>query len=135
MEEEDAVCRLTHEKEIYTCQWRRAGGGGGGGPRAMLATASFDATVKLWDVERAAAVHTLRGHSDPVYTIAFDPAGDFLLSGSFDKLLHVWSVKDGSLVRTYKSSGGIFEACWSSDGRKLAACHADNTVSVIDFRM
>ena len=134
MDSEEPVCRLTHDKEIYTCQWRRSLEGEAS-QSPMLATASFDATVKLWDVERKSEIHTLRGHSEPVYTIAFNHTGEYLLSGSFDKLLHVWSVKDGSLVRTYRSSGGIFEACWSNDGSQMAACHADNSVSVIDFRM
>ena len=128
-----SVTTLVHDKEVYTLKWRRTEHGQPSNS-GLLATASFDTTVKLWDVERSVAVHTLGAHSMPVYTIAFHPDGQFLLSGSFDKYLHVWSVRDGSLVRTYESSGGIFEACWNNDGTKMAACHADNTVSVIDFR-
>jgi len=72
--------------------------------------------------------------SDSVYSVAFSPDGDFVASGSFDKCLHIWSVKDGSLVKTYKGSGGIFEVCWNSAAEKVAACFADNTVAIIDFR-
>ena len=134
MESNDPRCVLSHDKEVYTIKWRRMGQADKS-QSSMLATASFDTSVKLWDVEKSTALHILRGHSEPVYTIAFNPDGQYLLSGSFDKCLHVWSVKDGALIKTYQSSGGIFEACWSNDGRKMAACHADNTVSVIDFRM
>ena len=55
-------------------------------------------------------------------------------SGSFDKCLHIWSVRDGSLVRTYRGNGGIFEVCWNKDGDQVAACFSNNTVVVMDFK-
>ncbi|CAM9362288.1 unnamed protein product, partial [Choristocarpus tenellus] len=46
-----------HTKEIYTIKWS---------PRPerkpLLASASFDATVKLWDVEVGKVVSTLARH-------------------------------------------------------------------------
>jgi transducin (beta)-like 1 len=73
--------------------------------------------------------------SEPVYSVAFSPSGNFLASGSFDRCLHIWSVKDGTLVKTYKGSGGIFEVCWSPSGDRVAACFANNTVAVMDTRL
>ena len=72
---------------------------------------------------------------DPVYSVAFSPNGEYLASGSFDRCLHIWSVRDGSLVKTYRGSGGIFEVCWNSTGDKVASCFSNNTVCVLDFRM
>ena len=45
----------------------------------------------------------------PVYTVAFSPDGTYLASGSFDSVLHVWRVSDGSRLRTWRGKGGIFE--------------------------
>jgi len=45
------------------------------------------------------------------------------------------SPQDGSLVRTYKGNGGIFEVCWNKDGDKVAACFSNNTVCVVDMRV
>lgn len=39
----------------------------------------------------------------------------------------------GSLVKTYKGNGGIFEVCWNSKGDKVAACYANHTICVINF--
>lgn len=72
---------------------------------------------------------------DPVYSIAFSPNGEYLASGSMDKCMHIWSVKEGKIVKTYVGNGGIFEVSWNKDGNKVAACSANNNVCVLDFRM
>lgn len=125
-----------HTKEIYTIRWSPTGPGTRNANRPLiLASASFDATIKLWDVAVGQEIFTLTKHTDPVYSVSFSPTGEFLASGSFDRCLHIWSVKDGSLVRTFRGSGGIFEVCWNNKGDKVAACFSNNTVAVVDFRM
>lgn len=124
-----------HSGDIYTLQWSPTGPGSNN-PSAnpMLATASFDSTVRLWEVEKGACLHTLHKHQDPVYSIAFSPDGKLIASASVDMWLYVWSTLDGSLVRQYKGASGIFEVCWSKAGDKLAACYSNSTVCVLDLR-
>ena len=74
-------------------------------------------------------------YRDPVYSVAFSPSGEYLASGSLDKSMHIWSLKEGKIVKTYTGNGGIFEVCWNKEGDKIAACFANNTVCVLDFRM
>jgi len=125
-----------HKKEIYTIKWSPTGTGSSNpGANLVLASASFDSTIRLWDPETGKCCHVLDKHSDPVYSVAFSPDGQYLASGSFDKCLHIWSVKDGALIKTYRGQGGIFEVCWNAAGTKVAACFSDNTVSVMDVRM
>ncbi len=46
------------------CRWRPAGPGSANPSQSpLLATVSFDNTVKLWDVERGVCAHTLQGHT------------------------------------------------------------------------
>mmetsp|Transcript_2383 Transcript_2383/g.6000 ORF Transcript_2383/g.6000 Transcript_2383/m.6000 type:complete len:559 (-) Transcript_2383:853-2529(-) len=125
-----------HEREIYTIRWSPTGAGSAN-PNLplLLATASFDTTVKLWDVDSGRAVHTLRGHQESVYSVAFSPNGQYVATGSFDKTLCVWSVSDGRLVRTCHGEAGIYEVCWNQAGDKVAACFANKTVSVVDMRL
>uniref|UniRef100_A0A8B9GLG9 Transducin beta like 1 X-linked n=1 Tax=Astyanax mexicanus TaxID=7994 RepID=A0A8B9GLG9_ASTMX len=98
-----------------------------------LFSASFDSTVRLWDVDRGVCIHTLTRHQEPVYSVAFSPDGKFLASGSFDKCVHIWSTASGALVNSYRGTGGIFEVCWNSTGDKVGASASDGSVSSLLF--
>lgn len=125
-----------HAKEIYTIRWSPTGPGTiNPNHQLVLASASFDSTVKLWDVELGRMLRSLNGHRDPVYALAFSPNGEYLASGSLDKSMHVWSLKESKIVKTYDGNGSIFEVCWNKEGDKIAACSNNNTVCVLDFRM
>uniref|UniRef100_A0A8C6SEA7 Transducin (beta)-like 1 X-linked receptor 1b n=1 Tax=Neogobius melanostomus TaxID=47308 RepID=A0A8C6SEA7_9GOBI len=120
-----------HSKEIYTIKWSPTGPGTNN-PSAnlMLASASFDSTVRLWDVERGVCTHTLTRHQEPVYSVAFSPDGRHLASGSFDKCVHIWNTQTGALVHSYRGTGGIFEVCWNATGDKVGASASDGSVSL-----
>lgn len=124
-----------HNKEIYTIKWSPTGPGSAM-PNAnlVLASASFDSTVRLWDADRGSSLFTLTRHSEPVYSVAFSPDGKLLASGSFDKCVHIWSVATGQTVYSYRGTGGIFEVCWNSRGDKVGASASDGSVAVLDLR-
>ena len=60
---------------------------------------------------------------------------DVLLGEGSASLPRPRVAQDGSLIKTYRGQGGIFEVCWNAAGTKVAACFSDNTVSVIDVRV
>ncbi|XP_047524349.1 F-box-like/WD repeat-containing protein ebi isoform X2 [Pieris napi] len=124
-----------HSKEIYTLRWSPTGPGTQNpNMNLMIASASFDSTVRLWDVETGACVHTLTKHKQSVFSIAFSPDGKFLASGSFDDWVHIWSTRTGSLVHSYNTTGGIYGVSWNSTGTKLSASVSDGNVFVLDLR-
>ncbi|KAI2803416.1 hypothetical protein RDWZM_001456 [Blomia tropicalis] len=124
-----------HQKEIYTIKWSPTGPGTiNSNLNLLLASASFDSTVRLWEMERGLSLYTLTKHTEPVYSVAFSPDGRFLASGSFDKCVHIWSTQSGQLVHSYKGTGGIFEVCWNSKGDKVGASASDGSVFVLDLR-
>lgn len=119
--------------QVYTIRWSPTGPGSANpNQKLVLASASFDSTIRVWDPETGTCLHSLIKHTHPVYSVAFSPDGQYLASGAFDKCLHIWSLKDGSLVKTYTGPGGIFDVCWNSSGTKVAAGFSDNTVACFD---
>ncbi|CAM2722187.1 unnamed protein product [Rotaria socialis] len=89
-----------HNNEIYTIKWSPTGSGTMN-PNAtlLLASASFDSIVRLWDVERGVSQNILVKHSEPVYSVAFSPDSRLLATGSFDKTIYIWDIA----VNNFKS--------------------------------
>ncbi len=59
----------------------------------QLASCSIDTTVVVWDTQRLAPLHTLRGHTSWVKGVAWDPAGTLLASQADDPSLIVWNLR------------------------------------------
>src|SRR5207253_5574532 len=83
----------------------------------VLATGSFDNTVKLWDFATGKELQTLKGHTSSIYGVAFSPDGSLLASGSQDKTIRLWNPKDGKFIKELKGHGDIVNAViFSNDG-------------------
>ncbi|KAJ6645347.1 F-box-like/WD repeat-containing protein ebi [Pseudolycoriella hygida] len=124
-----------HSNVIYTVKWSPTGPGTRNpNMNRTLASASFDGTIRLWDVERSAYIHTLAKHTNAVYSVAFSPDGKYLASGGCDKYIHIWSTQSGQLLHSYKGTGDIFEVCWNSFGNKVAASASNGCIFVFDLR-
>ncbi|KAJ5494255.1 hypothetical protein N7463_010342 [Penicillium fimorum] len=67
---------------------------------ALLASASSDETVRLWDPATGELKQTLEGHSDSIWSVAFSPDGALLASASSDKTVRLWDPATGALMQT-----------------------------------
>jgi WD40 repeat protein/energy-coupling factor transporter ATP-binding protein EcfA2 len=105
-----------------------------------LATASYDRTVRLWDVgdpRHASLLGTLPGHKDGVRSVAFNPDGRILATASFDTTVQLWDVDNprhasqlGTPLTGHTDTvGGV---AFSPDGRTLATASYDKTVRLWD---
>jgi WD40 repeat protein len=62
----------------------------------ILATASYDYTVKLWRSD-GSLIATLQGHTQPVMSVSFSPDGQMIASGSQDGTVRLWD-RNGKLI-------------------------------------
>jgi len=125
----------SHQMEIYTVKWSSTGQGSDNPSKPlMLATASFDGSVRLWNVQDGTCIRVLSRHKDSVYSVSFSPSGDYLASGSLAGQLYVWNVRDGRVIKSFRGTGDIFEVAWNVEETRIAACFSSNVVSVIDFK-
>jgi WD40 repeat protein len=98
---------------------------------ALLATASSDHTVRLWDpVTREAVGGPLVGHEGPVMSVAFSPDGALLATASSDHTVRLWDpvtreAVGGPLVG---HEGSVMSVAFSPDGALLATASSDHTV-------
>lgn len=63
----------------------------------LVASASYDKTVRIWEVQDGQLIHTLTGHSDWVTSVAFSPDGKSVASGSWDRTVRIWDVETGEV--------------------------------------
>ncbi len=97
----------------------------------ILASASWDQTVRLWNVDTEQLLHTLTGHTNDIMSIAFSPDGSTLASASWDGTIRLWNPRNGKLKRTLtEHRGGIASVVFSPDGETLASGSADQTVQL-----
>lgn len=87
----------------------------------ILATASWDQTIRLWSVKTGRELFVLQGHTHWVKAIVFSPDGKKLFSGSPDKSIRVWNVETGKEISTLKTKGApVNGLAISPDGKTLA---------------
>ncbi|WP_424094596.1 AAA-like domain-containing protein [Moorena producens] len=96
----------------------------------MIASASGDKTVKLWQRD-GTLLNTLEGHGSHVKGVAFSPDGEMIASASADKTVKLWQ-RDGTLLNTFTNHNAGFEAvAFSRDGKLIASASEDNTVKLL----
>ncbi|KAI4246309.1 MAG: hypothetical protein L6R40_001977 [Gallowayella cf. fulva] len=96
----------------------------------ILATGSYDATIKIWDLESCQEMRTLKGHESGIRCLQFDDSK--LISGSIDRSLKVWNWHTGQCISTYTGhSGGVIGLHF--DSALLASGSMDHTVKIWNF--
>lgn len=85
----------------------------------IAVTASWDQTVRVWDLQAGSCLRVLLGHTGYVQTVALSGDGRIALSGSnHDRTLRVWDVAAGTCLRTWAGENHQGDqVALSADGR------------------
>ncbi|TGZ79761.1 WD40 repeat-like protein [Ascodesmis nigricans] len=130
-----AVALEGHSGPVVDLDWRpvqKTEGSKITGPR-ILASASHDRTIRLWDTVSSTVLRVLKFHVDPLETIRFSSDGNRIASGTNGNVI-VWNTDSGAITHIYDRSRGrrkngtipspsatqIHELSWEKYGNRLA---------------
>ncbi|ORX51948.1 WD40 repeat-like protein [Hesseltinella vesiculosa] len=81
-----------------------------------------------------APVMQLTGHEGEVYTCEFDPSGQHIASGSFDRNILLWNTygdcQNFGVLKGHVNA--VLELHWTRDSSQVVSCSADKTVCIWD---
>jgi WD40 repeat protein/serine/threonine protein kinase len=121
----------------------------------LVASASVDRTVKIWDATTGRCLHPLTGHTWEVGGVAFSPDGRRLASGSALRMplfltltlnvlvphwivipfdlgqIKIWDARTGVILLSFCGhTDDITRVAFSPDGRWLASASLDRTIKI-----
>jgi WD40 repeat protein len=98
----------------------------------LVAGASDDRTVWVWDSDRRNVVALLSGHQSAVTTVAFSPDSRRLLSGSQDSTIRLWDPENRKMIRSIEigprpqevfQTRLVTSVAFAPDGRHAVSAH------------
>ena len=101
-----------------------------------IAIAMKSGLLKLYDLFTHATVRVMRAHSMPILTIAYDPSGTLVATGSADKSIKVWDMEQGHCTHIFKDHSDVVQRVYFHPVRndlRLFSSGDDNTVRIYDL--
>ena len=117
----------THSQQVHGIAVHRT--------EPLVATASWDETCQLYDLERMCVTTTLRGHEGGLYAVEFCPLQPRLLgTASSDQTGRIWDKQTGACRRVLRGhTGEVNGIAFHDQDRRLATASDDATVRLWDY--
>ncbi|XP_076805283.1 notchless protein homolog 1-like [Clavelina lepadiformis] len=97
----------------------------------LIASASFDKSVKLWDGKNGKFLASLRGHVGAVYQVSWSADSRLLVSGSGDSTLKVWDAHTRKLLLDLPGHADeVYAVDWSTDGQRVVSGGKDKVLKI-----
>ncbi|MBZ0293396.1 MAG: tetratricopeptide repeat protein [Anaerolineae bacterium] len=86
---------------------------------STLASASWDETLKVWDIASGALRWSGR-HTSHINRVCFSPSGKLLASGANDATVQLWDADTGTALQTLSQPDAVTSLAWSPDEQYIA---------------
>ena len=97
----------------------------------ILASASADKTIRLWNPNTQKEIATLCGHLDSVNALCISPDGKKMFSASADKTIKLWDLDTQKELATLKGhTHWVLSLSISPDGKTLASGSRDGIIKL-----
>ncbi|CAH8380825.1 unnamed protein product [Eruca vesicaria subsp. sativa] len=97
-----------------------------------IVSASWDQTVKAWNLQNCKIRKTLAGHSGYVNTVALSPDGTLCASGGKDGAILLWDLAEGETIDSLEAGSIVHSICFSPDRYWLCAA-TENSIRMWDL--
>ncbi|KAK7820829.1 hypothetical protein U0070_024787, partial [Myodes glareolus] len=118
----DFLRELGHVETIFDCKFKPD-------DPNLLATASYDGTIKVWDINTLTALYTSPGNEGVIFALSWAPGDSNCIAGATSRNgAFIWDVQKGKVIQRFNEHGknGIFYIAWShKDSKRIATCSGD----------
>jgi len=118
--------KSAHSSEITSTRYHSGG-------RNILATASSDSSVKLWDTQSGRIMSTLRGNASQSM-MGVDVGGELVIGCSVDKTCRVWNIRTERMIHLLTGHASKITCCrLLSDTKSVVTGSADRSLRLWDI--
>lgn len=100
---------------------------------SLLVSGSVDSTIIIRNKFTGQTIRTIRQPAG-ITSIDLSPGGKFIVTGSYDSMVRLWNLSDGSLAGIFAGhKGTVWTVAFSPDGHSIATGGEDAVINIWDI--
>jgi WD40 repeat protein len=100
----------------------------------LYLTCDIEGEIKIVDIQEAQP-NSVKGHTGPIVSLAFDPRGKYFVSAGVDRKINCWASRTNRQEFCFESYEDTTCIDCSADGRFLVFGMKDGTNAILDFQL
>lgn len=93
-----------------------------------------DCSIRIWDLAKKEVARTLKGHSQGVFSVAYNEKGTMFASSSIDGTVRLWDTATWKELAVLRHPTRVYGVAFNREGTRLVCGCADNSIRLWDCR-